>query len=115
MEKPQPGHCLFLHSRRSETIANAVGSGIPILATVSNAETGEFEAAISHLTLSTAFVETMHTAAFGDALSLRVAELVVDAEVVFVADAPMGWVVRFEPNRALLECAAAPSSSSSID
>lgn len=92
-----------------------MGAGIPILATVTSAETGEFEAAISHLTLSTAFVETMHSATFGDPLELRVSGLVVKAEVVFVADAPMGWVVRFDPNRALLERASSPPARSSID
>jgi hypothetical protein len=58
---------------------------------------------VSNLTTSTAFIETMHTASFGDVLELRFSDVVVKAEVVFVADAPMGWVVRFDPDPALID------------
>lgn len=84
-------------------------AGVPILALVSSPETGEFEAPVSHLTLSTAFIETMHSASFGDQLEVIVSDLIVKAQVVFVADAPMGWVVSFDPNPQLLARVGTPS------
>src|SRR5688572_26299338 len=45
----------------------------------------------------------MHAASFGDVAELAVAGLIVKVEIVFVCDAPMGWVVRFESNPELVE------------
>ena len=84
---------------------------IPILATVITEHTGEFEAPLSHVTTSTAFIETMHGASFGDTLELRFSDLLMKAEVAFVSDAPMGWVIRFESSRALVDRARAGPSA----
>jgi hypothetical protein len=81
----------------------------PILVIISTPETGEFETPLSNLTTSTAFIETMHAAEFGDAIDIRIGDQMMRAEVVFVADAPMGWVVRFEPNSPLLQYTNPPA------
>jgi hypothetical protein len=74
-----------------------------ITANIATPHTGEFEAPLSHLTSTTAFIETMHGATFGDVAELRVFDVRMKAEVIFVSDAPMGWVLRFEPNPVLEE------------
>jgi hypothetical protein len=79
-----------------------VDLSIPIFATVTARDTGEFDTTVSHLTNTTAFLETMHTGTFGESLELRFSGLTLHAEVIFVSDAPMGWVVRFPENAAVL-------------
>lgn len=66
-------------------------------AVVSTSHTGDFEAPLSHLTQATGFVETMHPASFRDAVDLRVGDMLLHGEVAFVCDAPMGWLIRFDP------------------
>lgn len=85
--------------------APRVDHSVPIFATVSARDTGEFDTTVSHLTSTTAFIETMHSAAFGDPLELHILGLSIAAEIVFISDAPMGWVLRFPENARLLELA----------